>query len=504
MKTIPKASVVTNKTGYELEFSFCSLVSSADQYQNMIVSMRNAGFDDTFCEFLYVDNRAENTGDGFAGLNAALNQARGRYAILCHQDILAIDGPARLREVISQVSELDPNWAVLGNAGVGGKDRYYYLTERNTVVAGTKRNPIARVNSLDENFMVVRQNTRVAFSNDLTGFHLYGTDLVAQAEMRGYSCYVVDFRVEHLGLGKIDDAFKESCNRFEEKYARAFKPKTVTTTCATVDIGTLEGKGRKDRYLGFERGPNFVRPSKKAKKKIRSKLSGHTIEIDGMRFSYPEDIPFAAYHALYKGIYQQPERNLMQDYLPPDLPVVELGGSYGIVSGLLNRKLNEDARQVVVEANPELLDLCRENALAINPSRKLALVNCAIDYSGIDSISFTVTSGTHGSHVAENWRDNGTGGERISVQAITLTQLLQQECIEGEYSLVCDIEGAEFDLISQDAAALSNCRAMIVELHPGVFYDRGKTVQQLLEKLEAYGFEIQKSEATVVAAVRPT
>jgi FkbM family methyltransferase len=483
------------------DFSFCSLVTDISQYESMIASMQTAGFDSETTEFLYLDNTKENTGDGYRGLNTLANAARGRFIVFCHQDILAIDGPDKLRQVIADLTELDPNWAVIGNAGVRDGQRFLFLNERASVIAGPSRRRPEPVDSLDENFIVLRQDARLGFSTDLEGFHLYGTDLVLQAQVRGLTAYAVDFRVEHLGLGQIDLAFQKSCDALEEKYAKALAPRTLSTTCASLDIGTLTGKGRQRRHRDLTRGLEFVKPSKKMKKKIRSAVSGHSLEVDGLRFQYPEDVTYAAYHALRKGFYELPERNLMKDHLRPDLPVVELGGAYGIVSGLVNRKLNRGLRQIVVEANPKLLDLCKRNAMRGGDDRELTVLNFAVDYSGAESISFNVTKGIHDSHVADS-RRSLVPGSSITAPTVTLSQLLEREGINSDYSLVCDIEGAEFDLVAKDAKGLKNCQVMIVELHPSVFYEREETVSSFLANLDAAGFEVLASDATVIAAVR--
>lgn len=498
---IASSVAVDGALDYPVEFSFCTLMTKPDQYHDMVASMVAAGFDPSCAEFLYLDNTAGNQGDGYGGLNRLANAAKGRFIIFCHQDILGIDGPDRLRQVVSELNQTDPNWAVLGNAGLRGGERFMYLSESATVFASKTRQPSQQVDSLDEDFLLLRQDARLGFSRDLEGFHLYGTDLVVQAGLRGLTAYVADFRVEHIGVGLIDQTFHDACDRFEEKYARAFATRTVSTTCTALDLGTLNGKGRERRHLNRERGLDFVRPSKKIKKAIRTTLSKNTIELDGMIFQHPEDVTYVAYHALRKGLYELPERNLMKKHLPADLPVVELGGSYGIVSGLINRKLDRDKAQVIVEANPQLLDLCRANAQRGGAERDIRIVNCAIDYSGADSITFNVTSGTHDSHVVESWRE-AQAGSTITVPTMTLAQLLAAEGIDEPYALVCDIEGAEFDLMANEATGLDQCQAMIVELHPSVFYERNESVSSFVRHLDRAGFEVVANEATVVAAQR--
>ncbi len=76
------------------------------------------GFTAPDCEFLFIDNSAGNRLDIYAGSNLFLRTARGRYVVLCHQDMeLLADGRARLEAVIAELGRLDPGWGLFGNAG---------------------------------------------------------------------------------------------------------------------------------------------------------------------------------------------------------------------------------------------------------------------------------------------------------------------------------------------------------------------------------------------------
>src|SRR5262249_7681880 len=79
-----------------VRYSICTLVTRPDLYAEMIQSFRSYGFDEPDCEFLYLDNTRGNSFDAYSGNNMFLNVARGQFIILCHQDILLIDGRANL------------------------------------------------------------------------------------------------------------------------------------------------------------------------------------------------------------------------------------------------------------------------------------------------------------------------------------------------------------------------------------------------------------------------
>ena len=56
----------------------------------------------------------------------------------------------------------------------------------------------SRVLTLDENLLVIRRDAELACTPELSGFHLYGTDLCLNAYARGRSAYVVEYRLTHL------------------------------------------------------------------------------------------------------------------------------------------------------------------------------------------------------------------------------------------------------------------------------------------------------------------
>lgn len=210
----------------------------------MLHSFREKGFSEPDCEFLFLDNSEKNLFDAYAGLNIFLRAARGKYVIFCHQDIVLHDDDVNiLNQCIEEISSIDPRWALLGNAG--GKS-LGQLAIRITDSHGDKtalgQFP-ERVQSLDENFIVVRSAANLALSGDLSGFHMYGTDLCLVASILGYSAYVIDFHLQHKSpgdVGKRGDenplGFYTACNNLIEKYGRALAPRWINTTCTKLFI----------------------------------------------------------------------------------------------------------------------------------------------------------------------------------------------------------------------------------------------------------------------------
>jgi len=222
---------IESKQIFEFEFSVCTLVTAKDEYNEMCNSFRRCGFTSDVCEYLYIDNSKENTFDAFAGLNRFLNEAKGRYIILCHQDILLERHDINdLRKRIVQVSSFDPYWAILANAGgINLKHTAMHLI-RGTGDHLTEKNLPLKTATVDENFFLVRNDSNLSLSADLTGFHLYGTDICLIADILGYNSYVIDFKIIHKSDGNADRKFFQLKKIYIKKYNRALRSRFIGTT----------------------------------------------------------------------------------------------------------------------------------------------------------------------------------------------------------------------------------------------------------------------------------
>lgn len=247
MESTPIAFEIDSLPAAErVRFSICTLVTKPDQYREMLQSFEAAGFTPANCEFIYADNSQGNKCDGYSATNRFLHVARGEYVVLCHQDVrLHADKREDLERCISELNSRDPHWAVLGNAG-GICPGVLAIRITDPKGENTRRGKFpARVASLDENFMVVRRAANLSVSRDLTGFHFYGTDLCMVAGILGYTSYVVDFHLQHLGGASRAEQSKErafksdyfpSRKRFIDKYRRIFAPRWMQNTGTTLFI----------------------------------------------------------------------------------------------------------------------------------------------------------------------------------------------------------------------------------------------------------------------------
>ena len=82
---------VNNGTEFAKKFTFCTLVTNLDKYQEMMQRAKNKDFVGDDVEYIYFDNRQGNVFDDLSGIHHAMRHAQGKHLIFYHQDILFID-----------------------------------------------------------------------------------------------------------------------------------------------------------------------------------------------------------------------------------------------------------------------------------------------------------------------------------------------------------------------------------------------------------------------------
>lgn len=245
MATLQATEVPTERPSHDgaPRFTIATLVSDMTQYAAMRASFAAHGFADG-CEYLFIDNTGAAQTDAYRGLNLLLNAARAPHVILCHQDVRLIgDGIHDLDARLTALNGKDPNWALAGNAGGIAPGRLALRISDPHGRDVTVGELPARVDTLDENFIVVRRDARIGFSHDLKGFHFYGADICLHAALMGYSAYVVDFHLEHLSAGKKGSDFAGMQQAFQDKWTRALSVRWLQTTCALLRISGAPGGG---------------------------------------------------------------------------------------------------------------------------------------------------------------------------------------------------------------------------------------------------------------------
>lgn len=191
---------------------------------------------------------------------------------------------------------------------------------------------------------------------------------------------------------------------------------------------------------------------------VAAKLAGRARVGGGVFTTREPFISLAAAGEMLKDTYEINERQALNAVLDPDLPVIDCGASLGVVACLVNRRLAHPERHVAVEANPDLLPVLERHRV-MNGAR-FQVLHAAVAY-GASQVAFNVSGSSLAGSLA------GTGGRRVFVPAVTLREVADRYGFE-RFGLLCDIEGAEMDILRHDEALLvDRARWVVMESHIG-------------------------------------
>jgi hypothetical protein len=202
-----------------------TFVTDSESYSEMRRSFGAAGFTEDRASFVELRSTGRpDEPEPFTTISQLIVERPEPYVILCHQDVRLDQGDG-LREFLDAIGELetlDPRWALAGDAG-GSAQLTLVRSVTDPHGAPSNHRLPAKVDSLDENFLVIRCGTGVSCSAELSGFHFYGADVCLNAHLLGRTAYVVDFHVRHLSAGARPPTYIEARERFVDRWSREFE-----------------------------------------------------------------------------------------------------------------------------------------------------------------------------------------------------------------------------------------------------------------------------------------
>ncbi len=224
-------------------------------------------------------------------------------------------------------------------------------------------------------------------------------------------------------------------------------------------------------------------------------LRGNRASIDGCTFSLDSRAIPTGLKALFLfNRYERAERDALRRHLDPLLPVVEFGGSLGVVACILNRLLKEPTRHVVIEANAAMLPVLEENKR--RNDCQFQVMHRAIAYGAPTVTFFEDDDFLQGSVLSGRTGYEGRPRREVSVTAVSLREIVDSHAFD-RCTLVCDIEGAEIHLVEHELGILRDrVHTMIMETHPGAV--GAESVQRMMDALQNAGFEQVGGEAETV------
>lgn len=124
--------------------------------------------------------------------NRAIDATTAEVLVFAHHDVyLPLGWQDLLRRRLREVEAADPNWALFSPFGVGLDASHIGPVWSSSIGLIVGRVPVTptRVQSFDEMVIVMRRSAGLRFDEALSGWHMYGTDIVTQARARGLHAY---------------------------------------------------------------------------------------------------------------------------------------------------------------------------------------------------------------------------------------------------------------------------------------------------------------------------
>lgn len=192
------------------------------------------------------------------------------------------------------------------------------------------------------------------------------------------------------------------------------------------------------------------------------------------------------------GTYEMKEADAIKRMVKPDDVVLELGGGIGYISTLLSKVCG--AREIhTFEANPALLDYMAEMH-RVNGAHNVTIHHALLGPRKAKPKPFYVRKNFLASSMAD------TGGNVLQVVDVEVRGLGTTLRDIKPTFLVCDIEGAEAELLP--AGNWSGLNGAVIELHPQWIGAKG--VAAVFEAMQSAGLTYfpRSSSAKVVAFKR--
>lgn len=197
-----------------------------------------------------------------------------------------------------------------------------------------------------------------------------------------------------------------------------------------------------------------------------------------------------ARRSIYRGGYERPELEALQNLLRPTDVVLELGAGLGVVSTFIAKHLASPDQFTTVEANPNLLPSI--NAVSARNGVTLKVIQGAVGTEdGTADFYFSRD------YLSSSSRDRGLGVEPTKVKTLAFDRLL--ESVRPSV-IVFDIEGAEVEIFAK--ALPETVRMVCGEMHPHIVGD--EPISRILGSLIQQGFvlRIDQSEGRAFALER--
>jgi len=188
--------------------------------------------------------------------------------------------------------------------------------------------------------------------------------------------------------------------------------------------------------------------------------------------------------SLFFKTYESAEIRFILKYLNPEIPVLEIGSSIGVVGSIAAKQCNK--KVVGIEANYHL----REYGYSLIHSNNISNYTIHNQLLYIDNTAVSFEVNAMDNTLGKILRKTGDTNSVIKYErASTFNDLIKEFQLDSDFTLISDIEGAEVYFIFNEAD-FSNCKMIIIEMHEVEIDNKRYTVDMMVTRLVDLGFRI--------------
>lgn len=218
------------------------------------------------------------------------------------------------------------------------------------------------------------------------------------------------------------------------------------------------------------------------RKKIKLRFT-KGFEIDGFKLINHKSFSLKILKQLDSNKYESQERILIKKYIENNDRVVELGGGIGVISMVI-AKTTPPENIYVFEANPLMCKIISKN-YKFNNIRGISLYNKVLGHGGGVFRQFGLNHSFTGSSLVSKNPVNFIMVEQDDFNSFIIDHQIN--------TIVMDIEGGEYELLSGEYNLPIIVNKILIELHP----DRNSKEVKLISILKNQGFVVIEKNADV-------
>jgi FkbM family methyltransferase len=209
--------------------------------------------------------------------------------------------------------------------------------------------------------------------------------------------------------------------------------------------------------------------------------------LGGARFvcDLADELARDAYMA---GAYEPQISFALARILSPGMTVVDVGANWGYFTLLAAGLVGPGGRVLALEPDPRMFRLLGDNIALNGFARAGARLVAAAERNGVGTLAgYAEGAGNRGVSRLRS----GEGPDFVEVRLATIGAILADERIEMVDVIKIDVEGAEDGVLlgMRDGLRNGSFRRILLELHPSLLAERGRTADECCGMLREAGYE---------------